>query len=60
MRHVVRDGSGAVLVACALCGFFLAVVEIRERDYVAALLLLATGLALVRAGVELLAPTVGE
>jgi hypothetical protein len=60
MRRALRDGSGIVLVLAALAGLFFGVVELRERDYLASMLLLLTGLAVLRAGVELLRPTVGE
>ena len=37
-----------------------AVLSLRAHDYVAAILLVVTGLFMLRAGVELLRPTVGE
>jgi len=55
-----RDGSGAVLLLVALGVLFYAVLELRGHDYVAAILLVVTGLSLLRAGVELLRPTLGE
>lgn len=60
MSRTVRDGAGALFVVAALVTLFLAVVELRGHDYVAAVLLCITGIALVRGGVELLRPTVGE
>jgi hypothetical protein len=39
---------------------FWAVVQLRSHDYVAAALLVLTGLSVLRAGVELLRPTLGE
>jgi len=39
---------------------FWAVVQLRGHDYVAAVLLIVTGLSVLRAGVELLRPTMGE
>lgn len=60
MGRVLRDGSGFLLVVMALAALFYGVVELRAHDYLAAMLLLLTGLAVLRAGVELLRPTVGE
>ena len=60
MSRTLRDGTGALLVLSALVTLSLGIVELRGHDYVAALLLSVTGIALVRAGVELLRPTVGE
>ena len=60
MGRAVRDGSGLVLVIVALAALFWGVVELGAHDYLAAILLLLTGLAVLRAGVELLRPTVGE
>lgn len=60
MGRVLRDGSGAVLILLSLGALFGGVVQLREHDYVAAALLLATGLAVLRAGAELLRPTLGE
>lgn len=60
MARVLRDGSGLLLVILALAALFGGVVELGGHDYLAAALLLLTGLAVLRAGVELLRPTVGE
>jgi hypothetical protein len=60
VEHWLRDGSGVVLVLSALGVLFYAVVELRERDYLACVILTLTGLSLMRAGVELLRPSVGE
>jgi hypothetical protein len=60
MSRTLRDGAGALLVLSALVTLFFSVTELRGHDYVAALLLVVVGLALVRAGVELLRPAVGE
>lgn len=60
MGRIVRDGSGALLVAAALGLLFWAVMQLRGRDYLAAVLLIVTGLSVLRAGVELLRPTLGE
>ncbi len=60
MRKALRDGSGAVLVVVSLATLTLALSELGNHDYVAAILLVVTGLTVLRAGVELLRPTVGE
>lgn len=60
MGRALRDGSGAMLVGAAMVVIFWAVVQMRAHDYVAATLLLVTGLAMLRAGVDLLRPTLGE
>ncbi len=60
MSRVLRDGSGALLVLSALAILFYAVVQLRERDYLAAIFLIATGLSLARAGTELLRGVIGE
>jgi hypothetical protein len=60
VEHWLRDGSGVVLVLSALGVLFYGVVELRERDYLACVILTLTGLSLMRAGVELLRPSVGE
>jgi hypothetical protein len=60
MGRAVRDGSGLVLIIVALAALFWGVVELGDHDYLAAMLLLLTGLAVLRAGVELLRATVGE
>jgi hypothetical protein len=55
-----RDGSGVVLLVCALASLFYGVMQLRQRDYLACLILSLTGISLLRAGVELLRPSVGE
>jgi hypothetical protein len=49
-----------MLLLAGLGALGWAVWELRTRDYVAAILLVVTGLSLVRAGAELLRPSVGE
>jgi hypothetical protein len=56
----LRDGSGIVLLCSALCVLFYGVVQLRERDYLACVVLTLTGLSLMRAGVELLRTSVSE
>lgn len=49
-----------LLTGLALVGLGGGVIELRGHDYLAAALLLGAGLAVLRAGVELLRPSVGE
>ena len=56
---LLREGSGALLVIAALSVLFYGVTLLRGRDYLGCIILVPTGLALMRAGVELLRPSVG-
>lgn len=49
-----------LLVVFALSILFYAVMKLRERDYLACILLTFTGLSLVRAGVDVLRSATGE
>ena len=60
MSRWVRDGTGLVLVLIALAALYWGIAQLRDHDYLASVLALLTGLAVLRAGVELLRPTVGE
>jgi hypothetical protein len=60
MGRVLRDGSGTVLVAAALAALFHGVTQLRSHDYLACIVLTVIGLSLLRAGVELLRPSLGE
>lgn len=60
MGRTVRDGSGALLIGAAIVILFWGVRELRAHDYVAAILLVITGLSVLRAGADLLRPTLGE
>jgi hypothetical protein len=60
MARWLRDGIGAVLVFAALAALTHGVGQLRDHDYLASVLLLATGLSVLWAGVELLRFTVGE
>jgi hypothetical protein len=60
MGRVIRDGSGLMLVIAALGAIGYGIAQLRDHDYLASTLVLLTGLAVLRAGVELLRPTVGE
>lgn len=56
----LREVVGAVLVLAAFVALYAALGELRGRDYIAAVLLVITGLSLLGAGTELLRPTTGE
>lgn len=58
-RHL-RESSGALLILTALGVLLLAIRHLRDQEFVGAVLLVSAGLALVRAGVELLRPSMGE
>jgi hypothetical protein len=60
MGRALRDGSGILLVAAGFAALCWGVLQLHAHDYLAAMLMLLTGLAVIRAGVELLRPTVGE
>jgi len=54
----VRYGAGIAVLASALGVLFYGVMSLRARDYLACIILVLTGLSLMRAGIELLRPTV--
>jgi hypothetical protein len=60
MGRGLREGSGTLLVIGALVALFHGVSLLRGRDYLACIILVLTGLSLMRAGVELRRPTIGE
>lgn len=60
MGRGIREGSGALLLLAALVVLFQGVTQLRARDYLACVILVLTGLSLMRAGVELLRPSTGE
>jgi hypothetical protein len=60
MSAWLREGTGFGLVAMALAVLFHAVTELRSRDYLACIILVLTGISLMRAGIELLRPSVGD
>ena len=60
MSRYLREGCGALLLASALGAIGLGIQHLREQEFVGAVLLAATGLGLVRAGVDLLRPSMGE
>jgi hypothetical protein len=57
---LLREGSGVALVVAALGLLFVAVTELRDRDYLACIILVLTGISLMRGGVELLKPSTGD
>ncbi len=60
MAKWIREGSGGLLVLCSLGVLGLAIAHLRDQQYVSAVVLVTTGLSLLRAGVELLRPSIGE
>jgi hypothetical protein len=60
MGRGLREASGAALVLGALAVLFHGVTRLHARDYLACIILALTGLALVRAGVELLRSSIGD
>jgi hypothetical protein len=56
----VRAGAGLLLLVFALSILFYGVMRMRQRDYLGCIVLTFTGLALVRAGVEVLRSSTGE
>ncbi len=60
MPLALRDVIGVVLVLAALVTLFIGVTQLRAHDYLACIILTFTGLSLMRAGAELLRPSVGE
>ena len=62
-REWVADcakAPGALLVLGGLAVLFQAVMLLRARDYLASIILVSTGMPLLRAGVELLRPSIGD
>ena len=60
MANALREVTGVVLVLVALATLFVGVTELRAHDYLACMILTFTGHSLMRAGAELLRPSVGE
>jgi hypothetical protein len=60
MGKVLRESCGMLLLMAALGVLFHAVMELRGREYVGAIILVLTGLSVLQAGVELLRPSIGE
>jgi hypothetical protein len=60
MANALREVTGVVLVLAALVTLFIGVTQLRAHDYLSCMILTFTGLSLMRAGSELLRPSVGE
>lgn len=60
MSRFVRDGSGVLLLLLGVGALWGTVLDVRAHDYVGAILWAFVGLALVRAAVALLRPSMGE
>jgi hypothetical protein len=60
MSKRLREGAGALLLMCALVVLAFAITHLRDQEYVGAVLMVTTGLSLLRAGVELMRPSMGE
>jgi hypothetical protein len=58
-KHL-REGAGALLILSALFVLGTGIRHLRDQEFVGALLLISVSLALVRSGVELLRPSMGE
>lgn len=58
-KHL-REGAGALLILAALFVLGMGIRHLRDQEFVGALLLISVSLALVRSGVELLRPSMGE
>lgn len=56
----LREGSGAVLLCAALVVLVYGVNELRARDYIACIILVLTGLSMMKAAVALLRPSAHE
>lgn len=57
---MLREGFGALIVLAALGLLGHAVFSLQGRDYLGCVILVVTGLSLMRAGVELLRAARGE
>ena len=60
MGRRIREVGGAVVLAGALGVLYFGVARLRAGDYLACVVLVLTGLSLVKASVELLRPSIGE
>lgn len=54
VRRTLPQALGSLLVLGSLGVFYQTIVSLERRDYVAAILLMFMGFAVIRAGVELL------
>ncbi len=60
MRRSLPEAIGAVLVGASLFLFYQCIVYLQRRDYVAAILIMFVGFAVIRSGVELLRGPLGD
>lgn len=60
MERGVRHGAGIAILLAALAALFYGVTTLRTRDYLACIILVLTGLSLMRAALELLRPSTGS
>ena len=60
MEFSLRPTAGILLIGSSLGGLWMGVEHLRDQEYVAAVIVVTTALSVLRAGVELLRPTVGE
>ena len=60
MGRTLREAGGALVLVSALGVLYYGVAELRTRDYLACIILVLTGLSLMRASVELLRPSIGD
>ena len=60
MERYLREGLGVIVVLAALATLGIGVRHLRDQEFVGAILLMMTATGLVRAGVELLRPSMGE
>jgi hypothetical protein len=59
MVRAVRHGAGVVILLGALAVLFRGVTWLQTRDYLACIILVLTGLSLMRSALELLRPSTG-
>lgn len=52
-KRILLEGLGTILVLCSLYFFYVSVRFLTEKDYVAGVLEIFVGLAVIRAGIEL-------
>ena len=60
MERGLRETAGILLLLCALAILFYGIVQLRGHDYLACIILVLTGLSLMKAGVELIRASIGE
>ena len=60
MGRAIREGGGALLLLGALAVLYDGIAQLRVRDYLACVVLVLTGLSMMKASVELLRASIGE